>query len=851
LLHLADAVSDKFLSPGIEIDGGSAEGEMVRKGGGINVASEWTSQGNWDVQGDSASLQNAQGDERRQQQKLLLELVSTGAPLDMDSANIGYSVFNCLCPSLPCPLHLFSEDINVVRAREAVIVEIAPPDPLANVEDMAMNLQHQLDDSNSLLRHTFPTLTVDQCKIELRSLGINQLIPNGMSHNAAVPGTSRNVIGSAQHFQDNAVEPPMRMESAREAVVLPAQFQDDLGCESVVLVEGADKMQPNDMGSFTKAKIPPTVEQAGRPIYESASGRFLHFWAPWQAWRIGSSFTHNAAIGVKSDGGGTDCPTEASGWSVLSQGTWILDYTVSVTAEHRKLAPQLIHITSGMQGHALAHSHAHQDPAVYPVAGDPLASTSPAPTGAHSQAQVQATTPAPPGTIPVPCWLGYKPCGSVSFGTTLKHAMFPDILIPGEKDLAPHLETMQHHMDMMVLFLSVCLAIFIVARILNIPKGMTPCFMQFRFVFSEEYREYFVSKHFSDLIKWRVKIDEMNCNDIGQSGKCGTKKDGAFWKGYQDMMTKMPARRPQRSARAPPQGADSESDRDEDGVERDNMSPEDKFYKIKEEFKHKVRSKRDPHSESFYCPGNIYRLLAMFPPWHKDTHTKEWIPWLTRAMMSLVMQITVPALIIVKGFHDWEMPGAKAPLWYLYYPERAWALFSLVPLFGILTAMAITNVVHGAKANYVILRMRDPDTGPDYQFVLNIYQWFWCCLSMSVNISMSIMLQMAFFVSIATFEGDMISATGKAVALYFVFDLDKKIFDGNRELKASYRAEVRHLSKKEKSSPEAPHPAGYLFDAAGYASWLLQLMSPVYVYLLFFMAFKSRETGHVIGGNPW
>lgn len=296
----------------------------------------------------------------------------------------------------------------------------------------------------------------------------------------------------------------------------------------------------------------------------------------------------------------------------------------------------------------------------------------------------------------------------------------------------------------------------------------------------------------------------------------------------------------------------------------DDLSPEEKDAQKKAEM--------DPNSEDFICPGNIFRCLAAFPPGH-GMPIGRWISMSFKALVSAYMQLYLPKKIIFAILGDWKVLGIKSPLWFLsnatVFVSMMAALLSLCNMFS---GKCVTNIMVGAQANFWILsRRRDPakltaappaegaDGAPyealsqggapppaapevPYWFIV-ANEYFWCCLSMMVNVSMSFMLQLCMFLKIATFSGKIEHVAVVAVSLYFVFELDKKILEADPKLRAKYRKEVLEMTVLREVQPT------WINSFAILAMGLLRATVPLGLLFIVLLSWKNPEMGIVIGGD--
>jgi len=294
----------------------------------------------------------------------------------------------------------------------------------------------------------------------------------------------------------------------------------------------------------------------------------------------------------------------------------------------------------------------------------------------------------------------------------------------------------------------------------------------------------------------------------------------------------------------------------------DDLTPEEKDDAKK--------AQMDPNSEDFIAPGNIFRCLASFHP--GLIGYGAWISMAFKGLVSAYMQLYLPKKIIFAILSDWKVLGVKSPLWFLsnmtVFVSMMAALLSLCNMFA---GKCVQNIMVGAHANfYIMSRRRDPNKasspapvaeGVEYQAVATSPravaplpkpppQWFimgneyfWCCLSMLVNICMSFMLQIAMFLKVATFNGKIEHVAVVAVSLYFVFELDKKILEADPKLRAKYRKEVLEMTVLREYQPT------WINSLTLFAIGLLRATVPVGLLLIVLLSWKNADLGIVIGGD--
>lgn len=263
----------------------------------------------------------------------------------------------------------------------------------------------------------------------------------------------------------------------------------------------------------------------------------------------------------------------------------------------------------------------------------------------------------------------------------------------------------------------------------------------------------------------------------------------------------------------------------------------------------------DPKSKDFIAPGNIYRLLAVLHPGIMPMG--KWLSIAFKAIVCAYMQVFLPYKIIHGTLEEWKMLGIKSPLWFLSnagsFVSMMAALLSLCNMFA---GKCAKSIMDGLGANYYILTHEAEGGGQQGRggytamgptipsCCITFLEIFWCTLSMTLNILMSGMLQIAMFLKIATFTGMISEVAIVAVSLYFIFDLDDKVMEADPELRRKYRVAVAK-QKTEKTSLVAKP----LVIMASVAVTLLRLSVPIGLAGIALISWKSSMSGQVIGGD--
>lgn len=73
---------------------------------------------------------------------------------------------------------------------------------------------------------------------------------------------------------------------------------------------------------------------------------------------------------------------------------------------------------------------------------------------------------------------------------------------------------------------------------------------------------------------------------------------------------------------------------------------------------------------------------------------------------------------------------------------------------------------HQPKNKFIASRPKLPS------LAVQLNALFWCNVSMALNVGMSLMLEFAMFLQVATYTGHIADVAVTAVSLYFIFDLE-------------------------------------------------------------------------------
>jgi len=123
----------------------------------------------------------------------------------------------------------------------------------------------------------------------------------------------------------------------------------------------------------------------------------------------------------------------------------------------------------------------------------------------------------------------------------------------------------------------------------------------------------------------------------------------------------------------------------------------------------------------------------------------------------------------------------------------------------------------------------------------------WCWLSISLNIAMCLLLQVAMILKLSTFIGHIDDVAIEAVALYFIFDLDTKILESDGYLRLLYRRNV--VKRTLEILEEEKGPAKRLFGFADLALKATSTIAPLGLWSIILLAWRNNASGLVIGGS--
>jgi len=288
----------------------------------------------------------------------------------------------------------------------------------------------------------------------------------------------------------------------------------------------------------------------------------------------------------------------------------------------------------------------------------------------------------------------------------------------------------------------------------------------------------------------------------------------------------------------------------------------------REEAAEDLRDRIDVKSSNFIAPGNIYRVLAVTQL--GKVSVSKCGGTALKALICAWMQFFIPYKIASDVLHQWHFHGVKSPLWFLANAMHFGMMFaSLGSICYIFAGKCRESILNGAEANFYILTHKEKtpvaaEQGADEErtslldvdgagsaapatvapeWLTRANEYWWCCLSMAMNLVMSVILFAAFFLKIATFSGRMDEVATVAVSLYFVFELDDKIMESDPRIRREYRAAVLRQTE------ELDYKPTWLLAVAGLSASCMSLLTPLALAMVVLISWKSDEL--VIGGDPF
>jgi hypothetical protein len=329
-------------------------------------------------------------------------------------------------------------------------------------------------------------------------------------------------------------------------------------------------------------------------------------------------------------------------------------------------------------------------------------------------------------------------------------------------------------------------------------------------------------------------------------------------------------------------------------------------HQSKEDKEKEEKERADPNSPKFVCPGNAYRALTVLHP--GVVGFGEWIGYLMKAAVCFYMQLYLPVNILTSVLTKWNFNGAKSPLYFAYnmftYVTGFAALASIV---GIVSAKCIAHIEDGAEACQYLLSMKNPsqkqieaelalqaaeeagvepapegnaskkttkapgggnskvdplldkadeaESGVEAAMSalthpvipdkwLNRVEFVMCLWSMIACCSSSFLVMVCMFMKVATFQGDIINIAIVAVSLYFIFDIDSKVMEGDPILKARYTRMVCKLTVKE------PSPPNWVYRLAAFSIAIIKMIIPFGFAMLVLVSWKQTQQEAAVHGVP-
>eukprot|EP00929_Paragymnodinium_shiwhaense_P121291 TRINITY_DN93463_c0_g1_i1.p1 TRINITY_DN93463_c0_g1~~TRINITY_DN93463_c0_g1_i1.p1 ORF type:complete len:490 (-),score=62.13 TRINITY_DN93463_c0_g1_i1:170-1639(-) len=225
-------------------------------------------------------------------------------------------------------------------------------------------------------------------------------------------------------------------------------------------------------------------------------------------------------------------------------------------------------------------------------------------------------------------------------------------------------------------------------------------------------------------------------------------------------------------------------------------------------------------SPIFVAPGNIFRALALFQSSDPNVgHYRYWY-YAIKAIMCAFMMLYIPYSIVMESLANWHFAGPKSAMWLFQNGGTFAATFlATAQLAAVFWSRTGSHFQNGAVANSYILSHKPPHQGtgtfenqyeklaqaPDSRdlpqssepawalppWYYRLQMWFWCNLSMCLNAWMCIMLPLAFLLKASTFKGSTADLAINITALYFVFELDRQVFESDPSLQLRYRYMIK------------------------------------------------------------
>jgi len=133
----------------------------------------------------------------------------------------------------------------------------------------------------------------------------------------------------------------------------------------------------------------------------------------------------------------------------------------------------------------------------------------------------------------------------------------------------------------------------------------------------------------------------------------------------------------------------------------------------------------------------------------------------------------------------------------------------------------------------------------DPRFV-KINAGFWVSISMFMNITMTLLLQLVMILKVATYHEKIQDVALVCVSLYFIFDLDDKVMETTPGLKVRYGHAVQKLTMHQFFDPS------WMYRVGMSAIYFSRRLTMVGLWVIIVVGWKSRANpGLFIGGDPF
>jgi len=131
------------------------------------------------------------------------------------------------------------------------------------------------------------------------------------------------------------------------------------------------------------------------------------------------------------------------------------------------------------------------------------------------------------------------------------------------------------------------------------------------------------------------------------------------------------------------------------------------------------------------------------------------------------------------------------------------------------------------------------------RWAIDLNEFIWCNVAMSLNVLMSVMLEFCMFLKVATYTGRIGNVAMTAVSLYFIFDLDDRIMEADPKLRQKYR---RAVAAQTEPKLKEHHP-WMIPTIASLSAAFVNLTVPIGLVGIVLIAWKREKDGFVIGGD--